>query len=336
MVPVALAILGRWKWRRVGRYGVAFAGFLLGSSPWWLYCASHGNACIKPLVQPTATVLNSSSWLENVGQRAFGLLFLGVPALWGLRLPASAAYILSIPSILVLLLYLGSILYALRVRNRARFLPLAMGGTLVAVFLFTPFGNDATGRYLLPLYLPVALLAAELIRAIKNQSRWLASAALACVLAYNVGITVGTAMTTPTGLTSQLSHWPWTGNQDDRDLIAFLEENDEQVAYSQFWVAYKITFMSDERIIIAARLSLRSDVSERVQDRYPAYSTHVDESSAPPAYITCSQPELDELVREAFDAHQIDYKEKVIGVYRVFYNLSDKVTPEELGLNANE
>jgi hypothetical protein len=251
-----------------------------------------------------------------------------------LRNPWSAEYTLSFLALLVLVAYLGSLLYALRVRNPKRFLPMAMGATFTVIFLVTPFGNDATGRYLLPLSLPIALLAAEFMRALKRHSMLLAAGVLACVLAFNVSTTLSAARTAPAGMTAQLDRRFQFGNEHDVDLLSFLEQEDERLGYGNFWVAYKITFLSDEKIIIAPRLSYKADLSkEGIQDRYPAYSRQVDESPNPPFYVTSNQPNLDDRLRCALDSRQIEYREKVIGAYRVFYGLSAKVTPEELGLH---
>jgi hypothetical protein len=289
-------------------------------------------------VEPAAGQIVPSGWLAGIGHRVFGLLFLGVPGLWGLRNPWSADYTLSILILPVLALYLGSIVYAIRVRNPSRFLPMTMGGSLVLVLLATPFGNDATGRYLLPLYLPVVLLAAELIRALGQHSRWLAAAAMAWVLAFNIGATLTGALTPPAGMTAQLDARFQFGNKHDTELITFLQEQGERCGYANFWVAYKITFLSDESIIVAARLPFKEDLvySEVGDQRYPAYSRRVDESTAPPFFITSNQPNLDERLREVLAARQIQYSQQVIGSYHLYYGLSETVTPEQLGLQMME
>ena len=334
LVPVALVVLRHWKWRLGPRYGLAVAAFVVGSSPWWGFCLGHGDACLKPLTDSPAQLLTPAGWLATLGYRLFNLVLLGLPSLWGLRNPWSAEYRLSLLAIPVLALYLGSLAYALRVRSRNRFLPVAMAGTFVLVFLLTPFGNDGTGRYLLPLYLPAALLVAELIRALKVPSPWLAAAGLACLLAFNLAANVEAALSEPAGMTAQLDARLQFGNRYDSELIDFLTRNGETYGYSHYWVAYKITFLSDETIMIAPRLSYKVDLSyDTGQDRYPIYSMRVDDSEKPPFYVISNQPELEERLRQALDARQIGYREQVIGGYRVFYDLSGRAAPEELGLH---
>ena len=335
LLPVVLVVLRHWKWRLGGRAGVVVVGFLLGSCPWWGYCLGQPDACVNALINPPAGSVVTSGWFSAIVHRVLSLLFLGIPALWGLRNPWSAEFNVSLLAVPALALYLGSIAYALRKRNPDRFLPMAMGATFVVVFLLTPFGNDGTGRYLLPLYLLVALMAAELIRAVQKKSRWLAAATLAYLLVFGMAITLRAATAEPAGMTAQLDARLQFGNQHDAELIAFLKEKGERYGYSHFWIAYKIAFLSGEQIIVAPRLPYRANLRlDEGQDRYPAYSLWVDESSAPPFYITGNQAELDRRLRSALGMRQISYKEEVIGPYHVFYDLSARVTPEELGVHS--
>jgi hypothetical protein len=50
------------------------------------------------------------------------------------------------------------------------------------------------------------------------------------------------------------------------------------------------------------------------------------------AYITSQHPDLDDWLRGQFRALGVGYREKQIGVYRIFYQLSWDVRPADLGL----
>jgi hypothetical protein len=50
------------------------------------------------------------------------------------------------------------------------------------------------------------------------------------------------------------------------------------------------------------------------------------------AYITTNHPELDLYLRDAFADLEVEYSEVRIGDYQVFYALSRRVSPEEIGL----
>jgi 4-amino-4-deoxy-L-arabinose transferase-like glycosyltransferase len=334
LIPVALAILLQWQWRNASRYGLALLTFLLGFSPWWGYCLGHADACLKPFTDSPAELVVAAGGLPPLLHRMVSLLGLGIPALLGLRYPWSTQFLLTPLAVSVLAIYMGSVVYAVRVPNRARFLPVAMGATFLIIFLATPFGNDGTGRYLVSLYLLVALLAAELLCAVKRHSRWLAAAALACLLTFNLWGTLRAAAIEPAGLAAQLDSRLQYGNRHDDELIAFLQGRGERHGYGNYWLAFKLNFLSDEEIIIAPRLSYKADLSYNpADDRYPTYSRLVDSSPSPPFYITGNQPALDERLRRALDARQIDYSEQMIGDYRVFHGLSVSVTPEELELH---
>jgi hypothetical protein len=212
-----------------------------------------------------------------------------------------------------------------------------MAGTFVLLFLLTPFGNDGSGRYLLPLYFFMAILVAELIRALKASTPWLATVSLLLMLTFNLATNLDAALSEPAGMTAQLDARLQFSNTSDADLIDFLLQNGEHHGYSNYWVAYKITFLSDEKIIIAPRLPYKADLSYSPgQDRYPAYSLYVDGSQDPPFYLTSNQPDLDHRLRRAFDEHQIQYREETVGPYRVFHSLSARVTPERLGVHPEE
>jgi hypothetical protein len=50
-------------------------------------------------------------------------------------------------------------------------------------------------------------------------------------------------------------------------------------------------------------------------------------------YITTKNFELDNLLRIYFQKNDIDYSYKEIDDYHIFYKLSKKITPEELGID---
>ena len=66
-------------------------------------------------------------------------------------------------------------------------------------------------------------------------------------------------------------------------------------------------------------------------DRYAPYDALV-ENAGRTAYITSLHPALDETLRQQLSMRGISWEEAQIGDYRVFYQLSQPVRPEELGL----
>ena len=66
-------------------------------------------------------------------------------------------------------------------------------------------------------------------------------------------------------------------------------------------------------------------------DRYAPYDKLV-EASGSVVYVTTQHPVLDQLLRERFSSLGVRFREKQIGDYHVLYDLSRKVTPEELDI----
>jgi hypothetical protein len=116
----------------------------------------------------------------------------------------------------------------------------------------------------------------------------------------------------------------------------FLIEQDEFYGYSNYWVSYRLAFLSQEELIYSAELPYKLDFRYTEKDqRYPAYGEFVD-GSPNPAYITTLHPSLDQRLRGAFEVHGIEYQEAEIGPYRVFYRMSESIRPERLNFSEPE
>jgi hypothetical protein len=63
---------------------------------------------------------------------------------------------------------------------------------------------------------------------------------------------------------------------------------------------------------------------------YAPYNQMAD-ASPTAVYVTSQHPRLDALLRERFTSGNVMFQETQIGPYHVFYGLSRKVMPEELG-----
>jgi hypothetical protein len=207
--------------------------------------------------------------------------------------------------------------------------------TLVAGFVLTPFGVDPSGRYFLPLAIPLALFAGDLLRTLRRAwGRW-AWGLAALILAFNLCGTLESAARFPPGLTTQIDAQTDIDHRADRDLIAFLEAQGETRGYSHYWVAYPLAFQSGEALIFAPRLPYHPDLryTER-DDRYAPYRAEVARAERV-AYITTGQAAVETRLRSGLQNLTIAWEEAEIGDYRVFYNLSRPAHPEELGLSAS-
>jgi len=360
LVPVALWLLWRLRARSWRGYLVAVLGFAVGSLPWWLGNLGQVDTGVAELfgtaIRSTAT---SGSFLGNVGARALNFCILGLPALFGLRFPwgvEGPPLLLAVPA---LALYLGAVAFAARrplphpsftrspstpssrassPQQASSAHPLLWGicATLFLGFVLTPFGGDPSGRYFLPLYLPLFIFAAELLTALRQHvGRW-AWVLLGVILAFNLAGTVQAAVTNPPGITTQFEAITQVDHRYDAELIDFLRAHGGTRGYANYWVAYPIAFLSQEGIVLVPRLPYKADLRYTSRDdRYAPYKEWV-EASPTVVYVTTNHPVLDRLLRERFATLGVGFHETQIGSYHVFYDLSCKIRPTELDLWTEE
>lgn len=330
LVPIGLWLLYRQRLTAWRRYLVALLGFAMGSAPWWVALIQSGGVLLAEMTgAAVAGTVASSNVLGSLGIRVIDYFLFGVPAWWGVRYPWSAEFVMPVLGALVLVFYLGALGYALKRGPRVLW---GMIVTLLATYLITPFGGDPSGRYFLPVYLPLAIFIAMLLQWFRKQNVTLAGLILVVLLGYNVGGTLLAAANPLPRITTQFDPVTWIDHTRDQELIDFLLEHDETRGYTNYWVQTPIAFLSHERIISAARLPYHLNLGYTPRDdRYPPYTQAV--RAAPRAfYITVNHPPLEALIRERLTALGVTFQEQSIGNYHIFYGLSRKVEPEELGI----
>jgi len=222
------------------------------------------------------------------------------------------------------------------VRDEARagrWLLFGVMATLVAGFLLTPFGADPSGRYFLPLTVPLALMAGEMFTTLLTPriGRW-AYAALGLVLLFNLWGIAQAASSNPPGITTQFDPIAQVDHTYLPELIQFLEAEGETTGYTNYWVAYPLAFLSGERLIYTPRLPYHQDFryTDR-DDRYSPYGEQVAQSPSR-ALITTHFPELNKILGESLDQRGIDFVVTEIGPYTIFHRLSEAVHPDQLGV----
>jgi len=204
---------------------------------------------------------------------------------------------------------------------------------LIVGFILTPFGADPSGRYFLPLSVPLALFAADYIWGLKRRINiYVLLTILLCVLGFNLMGTLESALRNPPGLTTQFNPITQIDHSYDQALIEFLKEQNESRGYSNYWVSYPLAFLSHEELIFIPRLPYHHDFRYTSRDdRYAPYDTIIAESDQV-AYITTAHPALEDYLRSHFIDLRMTWEEANIGDYQVFYQLSRVVVPEEIGL----
>jgi 4-amino-4-deoxy-L-arabinose transferase-like glycosyltransferase len=334
LLPLGVLVLWKRRWLSWRGYLVAALAFLVGSGPWWVYNLQHGWEAALELYDPFGQ-LDPLAPVLPLPERVLGMFLIGLPGLIGVRLPWSVEWVSVVVGPLVVACYAGVALHALGEAKRyawrgAYRLLWGMCLTFVGLFVFSRFGSDPTGRYFLPLYTPLTIFSSAAIVALGRRVRW-GMVLLLLLLAFNLWGTWKGA-SSEERFTAQYNPRLQYGNAYDRELIAFLEEQDAERGYTNYWIAFKIAFLSEERVILAPLLPHKE--GDRVipsETRYPPYTDWVSAADRV-VYVTGSQPELDRLLRQGFAEHEVTYHERAIGPYRVFYNLSAAAAPSELDL----
>lgn len=338
--PVGLLMLSRLRRRLWPHYLLATLAFFLFSSPWWIYNFTHDSAALYVVFET-----GDPSLAVPMSTRVLLSFCFGLPTLFGFRYPWAPQIVLPALAWIVLTFYLAVLAFAVRAWYR-RF---ALSGTKgpnsasssgltllwllvivwVGLFFSTRFSIDSSGRYYLPLYTPLLIFAGVALAALHQRHPRLAIGLLGLVLAFNLLATFLALWQGQPGFTAQMSPARQFDNWHDQDLIAFLEEHGPY-GYSHHWITYKIAFLSDEQVILAAQLPYHSHMRYNPRDdRYPLYSQQVAASDRP-VYVTFQEPYLDRLLRPSFAALGVSYREQDIGPYRVFYDLSARVEPWQL------
>ena len=312
---------------------IAALCFLIGSAPWWIYDFTHDHAALNFYLTGAITGQPDQDAVTSTpGDHALGMVLFGIPTIVGARFPWLSSYFLLPVGLLVLALYLLALYRLVRhdpFRPGGRALVLTMMLVFGLIFIFSPFGADPTGRYFLPLVLPLSIVLGTLVDATAHSGtkenallRYAAAAGIVVlVLGYQVAGQI-TAITSSYGLTTQfdpISHIP---NDNDADLIAFLKANQLYHGHTNYWVAFRLAFLSDETLQYSASLPYKSNLTYNAADnRYPPYA-EATESADRLAYITALSPALDDQLVAIFDAQHITYSRQDIGDYHVYYDFS--------------
>jgi len=335
-LPVGVFLLLRWRQLSWKMIGVAGIGFLIFSAPWWVYNIQHNWESVQFLV--TGYQPSGGGRPIGIGDKTLGLLLFGLPAVMGIRFPWEVGLWTgwwAIPVVLVYAMILvPSLVYSLRTARRVgaeQFLWVMALGYIV-IFVASSFGIDATGRYLLPLAAVLAVLIAIQAQRLSLRYRWIVLI-IPFLMAVNlVGIVVA-MRTVPPGITPQFDPVTDIPEGHDQAAIDFLLARGGQYGYSTFWAAYRLIFLSGEKVVLSPQLPYKISLTFTEADRYPAYTAAVEQAERP-VLVTAMLPELDQIIAQRLEANNITYQRQVIGPYTIFYDLSRRVNPVELGLQS--
>jgi hypothetical protein len=350
-----LTLQGLWIFRRQIPYrkvALLILGFLIGAAPWFYAAVDYGPDKVigSQSDAKTGNETLDDTELSGAGKyvtHLISLLLFNFPALFGLRPAWSIDWVAPIIGLPIAILYvtiLGRIVQRTIARKEASpkqlMLTSLLIGAVLLMFIYVAFpsGGDFTGRYILPLYPIFAVLLGEWLGRVRQgielaPPRYANGIAIFLVVlfcGYNLWGNLRSVRDNPPGLTTQydpITHLP---HDHDDALIDFLDSIGVDRGYSNYWLTYRFAFLTDERIILIPRLPNKKDLSFNIEDdRYPPYSEKVAEAEKI-VYITSKHPELDRQLRERFNWLGVDFEEKTIGPYTIFYNFPRHVAPEEL------
>jgi hypothetical protein len=265
-------------------------------------------------------------------------IFLGLPAVFSFRPPWEVRWLAipMLPFVLMIWVYI-TIRFVKLIKLSSTGLPPPWGmmlgsmALLIAGFVFTPFGMDPSGRYFLPLLIPVSLIFAWVIeRSVKLIKYEIII--LAVVIIYHAIGTWQCAAKFPPGITTQFDEISWIDHRYDGQLMDFLRKNGETRGYTNYWVSYPLAFLSNEEILFSPRLPYHADLRYTSRDdRIPAY-TEIVKTSPRIAYITTFNPNLDKRLVDEFRKIGVSWNEEQIGDFHIYYQLSKPVHPEDISL----
>jgi len=349
IIPSATALAWR-DWRSADRRNLlgcwiaAVAAAAVGMAPWIASAASGSLSALLRELSGSAIAGASSrslpvAWLEHVRN----LLLLGGPVILGFRAPWETRW-LGLPLVpFALAIWACVFLHALFVLRRrddrrvGRWMIAGVALLTVVGFVVTSFGADPSGRYFLPLWMPMALFAGSLVADLRARTdrRWLGGLVVV-LLAFHLWGIIDSASRNPPGITTQFDPVARIDAGSYEELAAFLEMQGERAGYTNYWVAYPLAFLSEERLVFVPRLPYHEDFRYTARDdRYAPYDVLVGGSTRV-AYITTNHPALDAVLRSGLSAQGVTFSETDVGGFHIFYGLSERVTPEMIGLTPGD
>ncbi len=322
------------------RLGGAAAASLVGLAPWLIWIAGHGvTGAIEELAGIAIAGAGPAGLLAGLAYRGLNLALFGSTVVMGMRPPWGVEWLAPWLMPVALGFWLavaGFSIRCLRQPDAARAGRYVLAGVVAVTllgFVLTPFGADPSGRYFLPLLVPMAIFAGELLSHIRDRWGGVASASiLAALTVFHLASSIQVAWAASPGFTTQFDAVTWIDHAQDAQLVRFLQDNGEQRGYTNYWVAYPLSFLSQEELLFVPALPYHPDLRYSPRDdRYPPYTALV-EASQRVAYITTGNPTLEQRLRLGFTKLGVEWREAVIGDYHVFYDLSRPARPADLDL----
>ena len=237
LLPIVVALVAWASWREprwLRQLPIAVLAALVGALPSIVWNLQNDWASLE------STIENTTSYAHRLRIFASPL----VPMLLGLRTPFTQEPLVSSLLVLLVLVALATLFVygAYRARDRAASLLYVVAAVFPFVYALAPqtlFSQEP--RYLVVLSPVVVLLLAQLAT-----SYWRGVAVLGVALAISI-VTLARMET----YLSEVPPQPPKAPRDLDPLIATLDDLGVDRVYADFWLSYRLTFESDERIVAA-------------------------------------------------------------------------------------
>lgn len=312
---------------------MALLGFLIGSAPWWLYALEHEWAPLRFLLPAGLRGSGVGADIAEVSfpLRLVGLFLFGLPSALGMRFPWLGEFFAPVVAVLIFVLYLVALVSSATrpsqssLLSGARCILFGMIGLMCLMFLLTRFSSDPSGRYFMPLVLPLGVILGGLIDHLlqgeKRAYRLAGVGIITLVMGYQALGQISAARGS-VGLTTQFSLETHIPNTDDAALIQWLDEQNVHTGYTNYWIAFRLAFLSQEQFQFSATLPDRSNLEYTPAfERIPAYRATAD-SSHQVAYVTANVPEIEQGLEDWFKRENITYQVAQVGTYRIYYDFT--------------
>jgi hypothetical protein len=315
------------------------AGGFLGGLPVLFYIYTNGVVVFINELMGSAISIGQQAYLNQIGLHLVNFILFGISAVLGFRPPWNANWLLLplIPIILAIWVFLIRKTYIFELKTKSTLLIRIWLPSIILMiaFVLTPFGMDPSGRYFIPINISLAFTVGLWATNDSFQQNKYTVIILAALLVYNIGGIIQSAYQSLDGITTQFAPGTSINHKYDQELIDFLKESSNTRGYSTYWTAYPIAFKSNEDVILVPVLPYHADLKHTTRDnRYEPYSKLVN-ASPNPVYITSNNPSLDRQLVLKLTELGVQWSEKLIGDYRVYYQLSRKVLPQEIGFGIN-
>ncbi|MBI5957852.1 MAG: glycosyltransferase family 39 protein, partial [Chloroflexi bacterium] len=168
-------------------------------------------------------------------------------------------------------------------------------GVFMAIFALSSF-SDATGRYLMPVWIPAAIGIALGLDRLRRAGKIVAGVLLAVLLTSQAG-SVLIAAGSESGLSPQLITRLRTSPEADTALLDFLHEQGYAYGYASYWTSFRLIFRSHEAVIFDTALPYDDKGYQAGNNRYLPYRDQVAGADRV-VWVTQNFPALDDLIAQ--------------------------------------